>query len=1183
IEINYGDDFLLALFHLNYAYGWELPSSPLVTYIPDILMGSASSTDDTMPYSCIDYLTSVCQGISSDPLRLIRLLIELIRADINHLPEYRRPKTLLGLLEHAKTHLSLTELRSYSPSCRRLTRYIKESYKQFEKSWLDNDNSYRRVDRTELKTICEEVVTLLNPTEPWEGEETDISWPVHLLRSTGTKDAPFKDEVEKEIESQNVVGDGRGEADQSVHDEQGAREKDVSMTVQDIPSKEVVKNELEPHSLGKGEAEQLTDDEPKAENGATSAIVPTVLPCFTVAVEAQNWLYPRYLRLILMNISPLIRELYGSGVMSTPKPKAVDNASKDTESNAVAINGVTSTIKVYRKYFGPGEVASMGLKQRGNVSEDAQEKTRQMACTFIESVGLRMATADCKKDVSQAALYVSAKLHDTIKKPQDILDVAYTIRYPNSVNAVTGMADIDGERKAEDRKRLLAIERLVLETICFNFTIQMAFPYIIKFARQLGASKDLTKLAWPALLATFEAPSLSPAEETTKAQALVDLFSHAGEWESKYLANIGDLHEICQSILNLLVSASGSISHSYNTSPATPPSPSPYPSPRTPNPFKNLSGGSTAAEQTLLFTSSHFLRLKIALREQHETLKTEGYPFRKREQSKPTIHRPSVTKDDAANATAPSASSKEGEDPANNLVGKNEATMSTVIHVSGRPMKAKATRAKKTPIKPRARSRSVTTTSSRSRASSVVDDEDEDVASSAAPDELVHEQAREIEDDEDPLEEDSVAFDTSDSERDNEGNPVDSPIKKASKSTHGVTKKPRKQPGPPPMETFINQTAFDVYFAHASSRLQISRHILSSLVEPLTNDEVNRVYDQMRTRVEEYVPIRRLHDYHEACFQRYWVELHNGFNLLFHGYGSKRETLMKFGRAWCSKRGHVIVINGFNKGSSFKAIMSAFEKIPGLANAPLSIGGWEGQLSRIYDFFRQSQHQPLYVIIHNIESPTLRDQKTHSVLSTLALHPRIHLIASADHINAGLIWTSNEISSPKHAETPKGGDIPSGRGFSWLFHDLTTFQPYVEEMRSRDITALPSQGQLSSGVVSGQALTEPAMLHILASVTEKAKRLFQLLATRQLAAMDEVSSKQITGTAGLEKYGMQYDLLFNEARKNFIATSDIALRALLGEFIDHEMVKSGGQPEVLWIPASREVVGRVLQNMQSQT
>jgi CTD kinase subunit beta len=34
-----------------------------------------------------------------------------------------------------------------------------------------------------------------------------------------------------------------------------------------------------------------------------------------------------------------------------------------------------------------------------------------------------------------------------------------------------------------DRQRLLAVERLALETICFNFTSRMAFPYVIKLGR----------------------------------------------------------------------------------------------------------------------------------------------------------------------------------------------------------------------------------------------------------------------------------------------------------------------------------------------------------------------------------------------------------------------------------------------------------------------------------------------------------------------------------------------------------------------------------------------------------------------------------------------------------------------------------------------------------------------------
>ena len=37
-----------------------------------------------------------------------------------------------------------------------------------------------------------------------------------------------------------------------------------------------------------------------------------------------------------------------------------------------------------------------------------------------------------------------------------------------------------------DRKRILAIERLVLETICFNFNTRMSFSFVIKVGKGLG-------------------------------------------------------------------------------------------------------------------------------------------------------------------------------------------------------------------------------------------------------------------------------------------------------------------------------------------------------------------------------------------------------------------------------------------------------------------------------------------------------------------------------------------------------------------------------------------------------------------------------------------------------------------------------------------------------------------------
>ena len=65
----------------------------------------------------------------------------------------------------------------------------------------------------------------------------------------------------------------------------------------------------------------------------------------------------------------------------------------------------------------------------------------------------------------------------------------------------------------QDRQRLLAVERLIVELICFNFTSRMPFPYVIKIGRELKgpyfssansefclthnpASKILTKFAW---------------------------------------------------------------------------------------------------------------------------------------------------------------------------------------------------------------------------------------------------------------------------------------------------------------------------------------------------------------------------------------------------------------------------------------------------------------------------------------------------------------------------------------------------------------------------------------------------------------------------------------------------------------------------------------------------------------
>ncbi|KAG8806546.1 hypothetical protein FRC17_004937 [Serendipita sp. 399] len=224
VGIDKASDFLLALLHLNCAYSFiGLGTSPSLSFIPTIVTEATPLFDTQMESTeVVDYLSSICVELKTEPARLIRLLIELIRADINHDPQYRRPQDLQKLLKHAESYLFGKELRPFSPSCRRLARYIRISYQQFEETWdnvlngtytsYDPRQHYAQVDRGELKAVYERVVALLETVETWKGEVHDISWPRHLLRPTGTKQRPFEEDVEGEVGPRDLteskVGDG---------------------------------------------------------------------------------------------------------------------------------------------------------------------------------------------------------------------------------------------------------------------------------------------------------------------------------------------------------------------------------------------------------------------------------------------------------------------------------------------------------------------------------------------------------------------------------------------------------------------------------------------------------------------------------------------------------------------------------------------------------------------------------------------------------------------------------------------------------------------------------------------------------------------------------------------------------------------------------------------------------------
>ncbi|KAF9644532.1 origin recognition complex subunit 2 [Thelephora ganbajun] len=390
----------------------------------------------------------------------------------------------------------------------------------------------------------------------------------------------------------------------------------------------------------------------------------------------------------------------------------------------------------------------------------------------------------------------------------------------------------------------------------------------------------------------------------------------------------------------------------------------------------------------------------------------------------------------------------------------------------------------------------------------------------------------------------------------------------------------------------VLQAGFDSYFLHQGKLAKTSPTVFSTQVEPLSAEEYA---DAIKSASEKYnltyPASSAIQESLAHQFRRFLLELEQGFNLLFYGYGSKRALLNRFATEVCSKRGHVIVLNGSQPKASIKDLLTAIEAIPVVqkfiesTDAPTGSSN-EPQLARIRACFSSSDVKPLFLLIHNIDSPNLRSPKVKSKLATLASHTRIHLIASIDHVNAPLLWTSTECSTRKRENIDEESLSYHVPGFSWLWHDLTTMAPYDFELAHADRSSYAgASGNArtgrggSTGLATGNTvMSESAAQHILAAVTQKAKKMFKLMATKQLAVMEDGEGK---AQDDFESYGTSYDTLFTSVRDNFIATNDTAMKTLLGEFRDHNLIVGTGTggAEILWIPMRRERLSKVVKGL----
>ncbi|KAK9480422.1 cyclin-like protein [Lipomyces japonicus] len=139
-------------------------------------------------------------------------------------------------------------------------------------------------------------------------------------------------------------------------------------------------------------------------------------------------------------------------------------------------------------------------------------------------------------DTAHACLFVACKMEDTLKKLKDIVVASYYLKYPNSNDL-----NLDSPVLEEQRRRLIALERHVLETMSFDFRIRHPQPYIIKFCKFLNLPSDMGKTAWLVCIDSYK--TLAPLKNTPAAVALACVYVACALNQSDDANNSGlDVH-----------------------------------------------------------------------------------------------------------------------------------------------------------------------------------------------------------------------------------------------------------------------------------------------------------------------------------------------------------------------------------------------------------------------------------------------------------------------------------------------------------------------------------------------------------------------------------------------------------------------------------------------------------------
>ncbi|KAF9918054.1 Origin recognition complex subunit 2, partial [Lobosporangium transversale] len=357
-----------------------------------------------------------------------------------------------------------------------------------------------------------------------------------------------------------------------------------------------------------------------------------------------------------------------------------------------------------------------------------------------------------------------------------------------------------------------------------------------------------------------------------------------------------------------------------------------------------------------------------------------------------------------------------------------------------------------------------------------------------------------------------------------------------------------------PQKSFFEEDEMGAerYFQDLYQKSRTSNNTLSKLP---TLEHTDFIQAMKQAPVKHAAEMEMLNLLYEEQFSQWYFELVSGFNLLMYGYGSKRLLLTKFAMITLTDA-PLIIVNGYFPTVTVKEVLDKISS--GALGHSKPTGTLQEQIALIQAYFSQPDRaiQKIYLLIHNIDGASLRSEKSQSALSLLASCPQIHLIASIDHINANILW-----------------DTVKAARFRWVWHELTTFKPYLTET-SFENSIMVRQGELGPRGIQ----------FVLASLTSNGRGLFKILAEHQIQAEQEITAESGSGTVTKNQLdlGMPYNTLFKKCQENFLVSNALTFRTQLTEFRDHRIVQSKKGPdgvEILYIPLSASILEGIIEKM----